>query len=144
MNTTDPKIEEKPDTIAEMKEAFCFGKKVTVTPRDSEPIELHIRPFYTEQAFGIIDQLDKVFGLAKEMADDKGNIDLFQLFKVAREEVLVLLAAAIEHERAFVGRLELDELISVFETVFNQNKDFFQERVKSSLETVIDRISSIL
>lgn len=136
---------DRPDTITEMKEAFCFGKKMTVTPRDGEAVELHIRPFFTEQAFGIIDQLEKVFGLAKEMADTSGNIDLFQLFKVAREEVLVLLAAAIERDRkTFVGRLEIDELIAVFATVFEQNKDFFQERVKSSLETTIGQITSIL
>lgn len=139
----DKKLRE-PTPIEEIKEAYSFGKKLTVTPRDGEAVEIHIRPFYTEQALKMVDQLEKVFELAKSMADEAGNIDLFELFKAGREEILVLLAAAIEVDRAWVGRLEIDELLAVFAIAFEQNKDFFQQRVRTALETVVGRVSSIL
>lgn len=131
-------------TREQIATAFNFGVKRTVTPRDGEPVELHIRPFYTEQALGIIDLLEEVFSMAKDLADAEGNLDLWALFKTGREKVLDLLSAAIEKDRAWLGRLEIDDLIAVFGDVFQQNKDFFAVRVKANLSQVIAQISTTL
>lgn len=144
MSANTTKEEVANNTRTEMEQAFNFGVKHKVTPRDGSEEELHIRPFFTEQAFAVIDQLEAVFNMAKSMATESGDVDLFQLFKSGREQCLVLLAAALEKDRTWVGRLEIDDLLEVFGIVFQQNKDFFAQRVKTSLETVVGQISSTL
>jgi hypothetical protein len=137
------------DTLAkttgeEMKEAFAFGKKIKVTPRDLEPVELHIRPFYTGQALDVIEVIERVFRLAMAQSNDAGDVDLFKLFTAAKNDVMTLLAVAIEHDVAFIRKLEVDELLTVFAEVWGQNKDFFLQRVKNKVAEITGQISTIL
>lgn len=130
--------------IQEITEAFNLGRKLTVTPRGGEATELVIRQFYTDQLFDVMDQVEKVWNLAKSLADEKGNLDLFSLFKQCKEEAMLLISKAIEKDRKeFVGKLELDDLMAVFQLIFEQNKDFFEKRVKNQLTAVLGLISSI-
>jgi hypothetical protein len=137
--------ETKLTPIEEIKTAFNIGTKMTVTPRGGEPTELHIRQFYSDQLFEVVDQVEKVWNIAKALADpNTGNLDLFELFRQCKEEVLLLIAKGIEQDRTtFVGKLEVDDLMSVFEALFNANKDFFEQRVKGKLTNLMMLISSI-
>lgn len=151
--TTEPVLA-KMTPLEEVTAAFGVGKKLTVTPRDGEATELYIRPFYTDQVFRVIDQLEKVFLVAKEvanmpgMSDDTGNTNLqefiFEIFRRAREEAMILLAEAIEQDRTWVGLLEVDDLLEIFSIVFVMNKDFFEQRVKTKIQAVIAQISLTL
>lgn len=133
-----------PPISEEAQEAFNYGIKKTVTPRGGEPIELVIRQFYLDQALAIGDQLEKVYNLIKDLADKDGNVDLVEVFRTATEEVLAILAVTIEKDRAFIGRLEIDDILEVAGTVFNINKDFFALRVKGKLNRVLGQVSTML
>lgn len=128
----------------EAQEAFNTGVKKTVTPRGGKPTELIIRQFYTDQAIEIMDQLDLVIKIVQAAANDKGDADLMEVFREAKEEVFTILMKAIERDRNFVGHLEIDDLLDLFGTVFNINKDFFVQRVKGRLTSVLGLASTIL
>jgi hypothetical protein len=140
---TNP-VEVLPPISEEAQEAFNSGIKKTVTPRGGEQVELIIRQFYLDQALEIADQLEKVYNLIKDLADEKGNVDLTQVFRTATEDVLAILAVAIERDRKFIGRLEIDDLLDIFGNVFNINKDFFVLRVKGKLTNVLGQVSTML
>lgn len=134
-----------PPISEEAQEAFNSGIKKTVTPRGGEQTELIIRQFYLDQALEIADQLEVVYNLIKSLADDKGNVDLMEVFRTARKEVLDILAIAIEQDRkTFVGKLEIDDVLDIAGTVFNINKDFFVLRVKGKITSVLGQVSTML
>ncbi len=133
-----------PTMTEDLRSAFALGKKLTVTPRGGEPTDIVIRPFYVDQALDLIDDIEKIYRLINTKADDKGNVDLFEVFKAARDEVMNILCKLIERDRAFVGKMELDDLVEVFAEIFNQNKDFFDKRVKGTLGPLFGQISSML
>jgi len=128
-----------------IEQVFAFERTHTITPRGGQPVTVIVRPFYVDQLFPIIETVERVFTLAKSLATPEGDVDLFKLFMQGREDVLVLLAQAIERDRnAFVGRLELDDLLLLFSDVFHMNKDFFEQRVKERMTAIIESISSTL
>lgn len=128
----------------QVREAFGIGIKKIVTPRDGDKTVLVIRQFYADQLFDVIDKVEKVWSMAKSLADDKGNVDMFTLFKSVKEEAMELVATAIDQDRkTFVGKLELDDLIDIFVTLFTINKDFFEQRVRARIQEVVGLISSI-
>lgn len=134
----------EPNMSDEIRSAFALGRKITVTPRGGEPTDIVIRPFYVDQALDLIDDIEKIYRLLNSKADDKGNVDLFEVFKAARDEVMNILIKLLEKDRAFIGRMELDDLVEVFAEIFNQNKDFFDKRVKGTLGPLFGQISSML
>jgi hypothetical protein len=134
----------QPSIVEEARQAFALGKKITVTPRGADPIEILIRPFYVDQALETIDSIQKIYNLLATKADASGNVDMFEVFKEAKDEVLEVIMKITEQNRAFIGRLELDDLLNVFVEIFNQNKDFFDKRVKGTLGPMLGQISSML
>lgn len=135
--------EKEPTMADEVREAFATPRKLTVTPRGGEPTELIIRPLTVEQALGLIDQIEKVWDLMREMSDEKGDVNVFEVFRKAREEVLVLIETLIEKDRAFVMKLELPDLMSAFEIIFTMNKDFFGQRAIPMFQEMFGLVSSM-
>lgn len=124
----------------ELAEAFNVGIKKTVTPRGGEPVELVIRQFYTGQALEIVDQLEKLYGLMKQLSNENGDVDLMELFRTAQQDVFQVLCIALEVKNEFLLQLEIDDLLDITGTVFNINKDFFAQRVKGRLTEVLGEV----
>jgi len=145
--TADQKVqvsEELPPLSEEAKEAFNTGIKRTVTPRKGEPTELVIRQFYTDQALEVMDQLEIVYNLILSAKDEAGNVDLMGILRTAREEVFTILCNVVEKDRAWIGKLEIDDLLMLFGDVYNINVDFFVHRVKERLKAVSGQVSTLL
>lgn len=134
---------ELPPLSEEAKEAFNTGIKRTVTPRGGQPTEVVIRQFYTDQALEVIDQLEVVYNLILGVADKKGNVDLMGVLKTAKEEVFVILMQVIEQDRKWVGHLEIDDLLMLFQDIYNINVDFFVHRVKDRLKVLSGQVSTL-
>jgi hypothetical protein len=135
--------EQLPPLSEEAREAFNTGIKRTVTPRKGEATDVVVRQFYTDQALEVMDQLEVVYNLIKDMADPKGNVDLMGIVRAAKEEVLAILVSVLEQERQWVGRLEIDDLLMLFGDVYNINVDFFVHRVKERLKVVSGQVSTL-
>lgn len=135
-----------PPIDKEAQEAFNLGIKRSVTPRGETKIDLIIRQFYTDQALEIVDQLETVYGLVREMSDEKGNVDLMNVFREAKEEVFAILLKSLDgqiKDRKTLGKLEIDDLLNLFNDVFTINKDFFVLRVKGQLTNVLGQVSML-
>src|SRR5690349_17066274 len=108
-----------PSFAEEVREAFAMEKKLTVTPRDHlTPIEIVIRPFYVDQALEVVDQIQTIYEAFQSKADAQGNVDLFDVFKSASEDVLTIVCKITNTDRSVIGKLELDDLLRLFAEIF--------------------------
>lgn len=141
---TTPAVNPQTESLADAFNAK-EGIKLNPTPRGGEPTEIHVRPLYVDQLIPIIERVESIFDLLKSMANESGDVNLLDVFKAGKEDVLELLAAAVERDRTgFIGRLELDDLLELFAAVVKVNKDFFEQNVRGRLDQVMSQLGSML
>lgn len=133
---------EEKSTANDMRDAFAIGTKVTVTPRGGEPTEIVITPFFVYQTLDLIDDIAAVWDLMKETADDKGDVNMLDLFMRAKDQVLKIIICVTEKDIDFIKSLPMNDLLTVIETVFTVNKDFFGQRVAPMFKELFGLLSS--
>lgn len=130
------------NTANDIRTAFALGTKVTVTPRGGSPIELTITPFYVFQTLELLDDIAVIWSLMKETADDKGDVNMLDLLMRAKDQVIKIILCVTEKDMDFIGSLPMNDLITVIETVFTVNKDFFGQRVAPMFQEMFGLLSS--
>lgn len=69
-----------------------------------------------------------------------GNPDWISLLGVYGDSLINAVAIAVGRDAAWVGNLELDDLLRLIAAVAEVNADFFAQRVAPLLDTVMARI----
>lgn len=88
-------------------------------------------------------QIAKIAKAAREIATS--NIDLKDLASVVTEypdEIITIVAAAIDRDETWVGELTADHLIVLMREIVAVNTDFFTRRVVPELSAALETISA--